>query len=77
MRRIKKSDFGNEFFLVPRNFFIIYDFKNGCKMNLRIIMINHAAYPEIRFLTKSISKPYGRASTMPPAWELKEFLHQF
>ena len=44
----------------------------GEKMNLRIITKNHAADPEIGFLTKSISKPYGRATAMPPAWELKK-----
>ena len=48
------------------------DFKNGCKMNLRIITRNNAADPEIGFLTKSISKPYGRATAMPPAWELNK-----
>ena len=42
----------------------------GVKMNLRITMKNHAADPEIGFLTKSISKPYGRTTAMPPAWEL-------
>ena len=36
----------------------------------RIITKNHAADPEIRFLTKSILKPYGRAAVMPTAWEL-------
>ena len=40
------------------------------KMNLRIITKNHAADPEIGFLTKSISKPNGRATAMPTAWEL-------
>ena len=40
-------------------------------MNLRITTKNHEADPEIGFLTKSISKPYGRATTMPLAWELK------
>ena len=39
-------------------------------MNLRIITKNHAADPEIGFLTKSISKPYDRATTMPTALEL-------
>ena len=39
-------------------------------MNLRIITKNLAADPEIGFLTKSISKPYGRATVMPTAWEL-------
>ena len=43
----------------------------GAKMNLRITTANHEADPEIRFLTKSISTPYGRATAMPPAWELK------
>ena len=42
----------------------------GVKMNLRIITKNHAADPKIGFLTKSIPKPYGRATAMPPAWEL-------
>ena len=42
----------------------------GVKMNLRIITKNHAADPEIEFLTKSISKPYGRATAVPSAWEL-------
>ena len=40
------------------------------KINLRIITKNHAADPDIEFLTKSISKPYGRATAMPTAWEL-------
>ena len=39
-------------------------------MNLRIVTKNHAADSEIGFLKKSISKPYGRATPMPPAWEL-------
>ena len=39
-----------------------FDFKNWCK---------NEADPEIGFLTKSILKPYGRATAMPPAWELK------
>ena len=43
----------------------------GVKMNLRVITNNHEADPEIGFLTKSILKPYDRATTMPPAWELK------
>ena len=43
--------------------------KMGVKMNLRIITKNHAADPEIGFLTKSISKPNGCATAMPTAWE--------
>ena len=43
----------------------------GVKMNLKIITKNHEADLEIGFLTKSILKPYGRATAMPPAWELK------
>ena len=42
----------------------------GVKMNLRIITKNHAADPEIEFLTKSISKPNGLVTAMPTAWEL-------
>ena len=43
----------------------------GVKMNLRILTKNHADDPVIGFLTKSISKPNGRAMAMPAAWELK------
>ena len=42
------------------------------KMNIRIITKNHAADPEIRFLTKSISKPNGYTTAMPTACELKK-----
>ena len=44
-------------------------------MKLRIITINDAGDPEIGFLTKSISKPYDRATAMPTAWELKRLHH--
>ena len=47
-----------------------FDSKMDIKINLRIITKNHAADPEKEFLTKSISKPYGRATAMPRAWEL-------
>ena len=47
-----------------------FDFKNGCKNELRDNKKNHEADTEINFLTKSISKPYGHATAMPPAWEL-------
>ena len=39
----------------------------GNKMDLRIIIKNHAAVPEIEFLTKSLSKLNGRATAMPTA----------
>ena len=42
-----------------------FDFKTGVKMNLRIITKNHEGDPEIRSLTESISKPYGRAMALP------------
>ena len=58
------------FFGVKEFFRMNFDFKNGCKMNLKITTKNHEADPEKGFLTKSISKPYGRATVMPPAWEL-------
>ena len=41
------------------------------RINLRIITQNHAADPETEFLRKSITKPYGRATANPPAWELR------
>ena len=44
----------------------------GLKMNLRIITKNHAANPQIGFLTKSISKLIDRATAMPPALELRQ-----
>ena len=44
------------------------------KIYLRIIKKNHEVGPEIGFLTKSILKPYGRATAMPTAWELSELL---
>ena len=45
----------------------------GVKMNLSTITSTHAADPQIGFLTKSILKSYGRATAMPPAWELNNF----
>ena len=39
-------------------------------MNFRIKKKNQAADPEIGFLTKSISKPYGHAMAKPTAWDL-------
>ena len=50
-------------------FFINFDLKNGCKNDFEDNNENHAADSEIRFLTKWISKLYGRATAMPPAWE--------
>ena len=44
------------------------------KIHLRIIKKNDEVGPEIWFLTKSILKPYGRATAMPTAWELSELL---
>ena len=46
--------------------------KMDVKMNRRIITKNHAADPGIGFLAKSISKSYGRATAMPPAWESRK-----
>ena len=40
------------------------------KINLRILTKNRASDPEIGYLTKSISKPKGRLTGMPTAWEL-------
>ena len=44
------------------------DFGNGCKNEFKDNTENHAPDLEIRFLTKSISKPYDRAAAMPTAW---------
>ena len=41
-------------------------------MNLRIITKNRAADSEIGFLTKSILKPYGRATAMSTACEFSK-----
>ena len=49
----------------------------GVKMNLKIITKNHPAYTDVGFLTKSISKPYDRATAMPPACELKIIAESF
>ena len=43
----------------------------GLKMNLRMITNNRAVDPGIGFLTKSILKPFERATAMPPAWKLR------
>ena len=40
-------------------------------MNLKIITKNHAADPEIGFLTKSTSEPNDCATAIPTAWELR------
>ena len=42
----------------------------GVKLNLRIIMKNHAFDPEIGFLTYSILKPYCGAAAIATACEL-------
>ena len=39
-------------------------------MNLRVKTKNNTTDPELGFRTKSILKPYGRATAKPPAWEL-------
>ena len=68
----KKTWLSKMIFLAPRNFFTwTLILKIAVKMNLRIITKNHAADPEIGFLTKSFSKPHGCATTMPTAWKLR------
>ena len=49
----------------------------GVKMNLRIITKYHESDLEIRFLTKSILKPYGRETAKPPAWELNYDYYEY
>ena len=43
------------------------DLKNECKNEFKDNNKNHAADPEIGFLTKSIWKPFGCATAMPTA----------
>ena len=55
-------------FLMSKNFRpLILIPKVGVKINIRMITKNHAPDQEIRFLTKSILKPYGHAIAMSRA----------
>ena len=58
------------FFSTNKCFSGILVSKMSVKMNLKFKPKNHAADPEIQFLTKSILRPYGRAAVMPTALEL-------
>ena len=58
-------------FFGVKEFLWIFIFKMTVKINLRIIAKNHAADPQIEFLTKSISMSNDCATAMPIAWELK------
>ena len=62
--------FENETFLCQWFFSCLLITKIGRKINLRIKAKNNRADLEIGLLKKSISKPYGRATAMTPAWEL-------
>ena len=64
--------------MITRNFFSeIFISKMVLKINFRIITKNFSAQAEIRFLTKSILKPFGRTTVMPTAWELKMIILNF
>ena len=71
MRYLKKSAFENDIFLVSRIFFVNFDFKNGCKMNLRIITENHAADSKMRSPLKIDFTADWTDESIPTAWELK------
>ena len=43
------------------------DLKNGCKNEFKDNNKKSSSLSRNRFLTKSISKPYGRAMAKPPA----------
>ena len=58
------------FFVVQEFFSWNFHFKNECKNEFQDNNENHANDPEIGFLTKSIPKPYDRATVIPPAGEL-------
>ena len=77
LRNPWKLGFENDFFLFKNFFSRILNPEMDVKMNLRIITKNHAADPEIGFHTKSISKPYGRATAMLPSWELRSEILKF
>ena len=51
-----------KFFWCQGFFFVNFDFKNGCKMNLRIITKNLAPNSKIRSPLKSILEPIGLTS---------------
>ena len=65
-----KIELRKRIFFGSKKFFHEYVFKNGCKSELNDKNEKNAADQEIGFLLKSISKPYGRATAMPPAWAL-------
>ena len=56
-----------KFFSCQGIFHMIFDFKNGCKNELKDNNENHTAVPEIGFLAKLISKFNGCATAMPTA----------
>ena len=56
-----------KFFWCQGIFFINLNFKNRCKNEFKDDNKNHAADPEKGFFRKSIKKPYGRATAMPPS----------
>ena len=58
------------FFGVKEIFRINFHFNNECKNEFTDNNENHDADLEKGFLTKSISKPYGCSTAMPPAWEV-------
>ena len=59
-----------KFFGVKEFTFLTFDIKNGCKNEFKDNYKNHAADAVLGFLTKSISKPYGRETAMPTSWAL-------
>ena len=67
-----KSGFKYEIILVPRIFFVNFDFENGEKMNFRMIMKNYAADSEKVSSRKIDSRAFGTHASHPTAWELKK-----
>ena len=59
-----------KFFWCQGIFFVYFDFKNGCKMNFRIIKKNRAADSKIRFAQKIDLRVEGTHKSHPTAWEL-------
>ena len=60
-----RPTFENEFFFGDKEYFFMnFDFKNGGYNEFKDSKKNHAADPEIGFLTK-----FQSHMTMPTAWE--------
>ena len=63
-----------KFFSCQGIFRMNFDWKNGCKNEFKDNNEKSWSWSRNKILTKSISKLYGRATAMPPAWELTSLI---